>query len=207
METPEEAPRQMAAYEGAIDYLDRRGIVDRNRVGIIGFSRTVFHVEYTLTHSTYHFAAASLADGIDGGYVNYLFWPGADYVRVNGGLPFGPSFDLWRKNSPGFNLDKVAAPVRLEYYGHDPLGGWQWFSGLSILAKPVDYLWLPDGYHMLVKPWERLASQQGTVDWFTFWLENTEDPSPEKRGQYQRWEGLRRLLSRSEPSGPNSSAE
>jgi len=37
---------------------------------------------------------------------------------------------------------------------------------LSALGKPVDFLWLPRGTHLLVKPWERLASQQGNVDWF-----------------------------------------
>jgi len=51
----------MADYEGAIDYLDHRGLIDRTRAGIIGFSRTCYHVTYTLTHSNYKFA-----DGIDG---------------------------------------------------------------------------------------------------------------------------------------------
>jgi len=194
-QTLSEAPRQMSVYEGAIDYLDNRGLIDRNRVGIVGFSRTVFHVEYALTHSMYHFAAASLADGIDGGYMNYLLWPTADYVRVNGGLPVGPSLELWLKNSPGFNLDKVAAPVRLECYGPTGfLGGWQWSSGLSLLGKPVEFLWLPDGYHMLIKPWERLVSQQGTVDWFSYWLQNVEDPVPAKQEQYTRWKELRTKL-------------
>jgi dipeptidyl aminopeptidase/acylaminoacyl peptidase len=30
----------MASYEGLIDYLDDLGVIDRSRVGIIGFSRT-----------------------------------------------------------------------------------------------------------------------------------------------------------------------
>jgi hypothetical protein len=197
VETPEEAPRQMAAYEGAIDYLDRRGLIDRNRVGIIGFSRTVFYAAYTLTHSKYQFMAVTLADGFDGGYMNYLLWPTADYVRVNGGPPNGTSLSSWLKNSPGFNLDKVSAAVRLEYYGPAMfLGGWQWYSGLSLLKKPVDLVWLPDGTHLLVKPSERLTSQQGNVDWFSFWLLGEEDSDPAKREQYTRWEGLRTLPQR-----------
>jgi dipeptidyl aminopeptidase/acylaminoacyl peptidase len=193
--TPEEAPRQMAAYEGAIDYLDARALIDRGRVGIIGFSRTVFYVEYTLTHSKYRFRAASLADGFDGGYVNYLLWPTTDYVQVNGGPPAGSSLPLWLKNSPGFNLEKVSAAVRLEYYGRGYfLGGWQSFSGLTLLDKPVDFVWLPDAYHMLVKPWERTVSQEGTVDWFDFWLKDERDSDPEKRDQYDRWEKLQDLL-------------
>ena len=194
-ETPEEASRQMAGYEGVVDYLDANGLVDRNRVGIIGFSRTVFYVEYALTHSKYEFKAVALADGFDGGYLNYLLWPTTDYELVNGGQPVGSSLQLWLKNSPGFSLDKVTAAVRLEYYGHGYfLGGWQWFSGLTLLGKPVDFVWLPDGYHLLVKPWERLVSQLGTVEWFDFWLRGIEDPDSRKRDQYTRWRELRALL-------------
>jgi dipeptidyl aminopeptidase/acylaminoacyl peptidase len=192
--TPQEAPRQMAAYEGAIDYLQRRGLIDRARVGIIGFSRTVFYAEYTLTHSKYSFAAASLADGFDGGYVNYVLWPDVSYTFVNGGLPFGSSLSSWLKNSPGFNLDRVQTAIHLEYYGPQMfLGGWQWFSGLSLLEKAVDYVWLPTGTHLLVKPWDRIASQQRNVDWFRFWLTGDEDPDPAKKQQYKGWEELRRL--------------
>jgi hypothetical protein len=190
--TPGEAPREMAAYEGVIDYLDQRGIIDRNRVGIIGFSRTVFKVGYTLTHSSYNFAAATLADGVDGGYVNYILFQGADSAGVNGGMPSGESLGLWLKNAPGFNLDKVTAPVRIEGYGYASLlGGWEWFSGLSFRDKPVDFVWIPYGTHLLVKPWERLVSQQGNVDWFVYWLLDRTDPDPEKRDQYRRWERLR----------------
>lgn len=186
--TPNEAPRQMAAYEGAIDYLDGRGLIDRGHVGIIGFSRTVSYVAYTLTHSKYQFIAATLADGFDAGYVNLMLYGGVDYVAANGGLPFGSSLTSWIQRSPGFNLDKVNAAVRLEYYGWSGfLGGWQTFSGLSLLGKPVDFIWLPYGMHLLVKPWERLVSQQGSVDWFNFWLNGVADPDPAKKTQYERW--------------------
>jgi dipeptidyl aminopeptidase/acylaminoacyl peptidase len=204
--TPEEAPRQMAVYQGAIDDLWARGLIDRERVGIIGFSRTVFYVDYTLTHSKHHFVAATIADGFDGGYLNAILWGGQheNYSSVIGGPPVGKSFELWLKNSPGFNLDKVSTAVRLEFYGATgPLSGWQWFSGLAELQKPEDFLWLPYGDHVLVKPWERLTSQQGNVDWFRFWLKGEEDRNRSNARQYDRWEGLRTLRNRSVelPSG------
>lgn len=192
--TPEEAPRQMAAFEGAIDYLDDRGLIDRTKVGIIGFSRTVYHVEYTLTHSRYPFAAAEIADGFDGGYVGYLLWGVVDFAAVNGGPPLGKTLLSWAERSPGFRLEQVTAPVRMEYYGFaGVLNAWQWYAGLSQLHKPVEFIWLPDGIHMLLKPWDRLLSQQGTVDWFTFWFKGELDPDPEKSEQYRRWVQLRRL--------------
>jgi dipeptidyl aminopeptidase/acylaminoacyl peptidase len=191
--TPQEALYQMAEYEGAIDYLDARGLIDRSRVGIIGFSRTVYIVEYALTHSKYRFAAATVADGINGGYFSYVVNPTGSDERLNGGPPFGDTLALWLKNSPGFNLDKVHTPVRLEYYGSSAtvLGGWEWFSILSRLRRPVDLIYLPHASHQLVKPWERLTSQQGNVDWFTFWLKGEEDHDPAKREQYARWHHFR----------------
>jgi hypothetical protein len=50
---------------------------------------------------------------------------------------------------------------------------------------------LQDGFHLLVKPWERMISQQGNVDWFDFWLNEREDADVTKADQYQRWRKLR----------------
>jgi len=198
--SPEEAPREMAAYEGAIDYLDGRGLIDRGRVGILGFSRSVWKVEFTLTHSKYSFAAATLADGFDAGYWQYLLYRGADtdYGRVNRGQPFGEGLEQWLSRSPSFHLDRVRTPVHIEEYGsfYNVLAGWEWFSALTHLDRPVELVYLPGASHLLVKPWDRLASQQGTVDWFCFWLKGEEDTDPAKAEQYKRWEALRQLQRR-----------
>ncbi|HYL14625.1 MAG TPA: hypothetical protein VEV41_16395 [Terriglobales bacterium] len=192
--TPEEAPRQMSAYEGAVDYLDSRALIDRNRVGIIGFSRTVYSVEYTLTHSSYHFAAATVADGFDGGYLQYLVNPYSkrDWMTVNGGEPFGATLDLWRERSPSFTVDRLRTPVRLEGYGgiSAVIGNWEWYAKLVMLDRPADMIYLPDATHLLVKPWERMTSQEGNVDWFSFWLKGEIDSVPEKREQYARWKEM-----------------
>lgn len=197
--TPAEAPRAMAAIEGAIDALSKDGIIDRNRVGIMGFSRTVYHVAYTLTHSSYHFAAATLADGFDGDYFQAIAFgmtEGPDATAVNGAPPWGSGLEKWFERSPLFNVERVDSPVRLEAYGMDSvLGLWGWYSLLSRRQMPVEMIVLPHAPHLLVKPWERLASQQGDVDWFCYWLEDREDSSAEKAEQYRRWEELRSLLS------------
>lgn len=206
--TPGEGPHEMSMFEGLIDELDRRELIDRNRVGIIGFSRTVYHAEYTLTHSKYRIAAATVADGFDGGYLGYILYNGVlDDSHVNGGLPFGGSLSSWMEHSPGFNTDKVGAAVRIEMYGLGSfLGGWHFYSGLSILGKPVDFIWLPCGTHLLVKPWERMASEQGNVDWFRFWLKGEEDADPGKVSQYARWRELRTLQERSPETPAHANA-
>ena len=191
--TPDEGPHRMAAFEGAIDELDRQGLIDRGRVGLIGFSRTVFHVAFALTHSKYRFRAASMADGFEGGYLSYLLWRIPDYAGVNGAQPVGTGLQSWFEKSPAFGIENVSAAVRLEYYGPNSfLGGWQWFVLLSALGKPVDFFWIPRGTHLLVKPWERMASQQGNVDWFRFWLLPEEGCAGSKETCI-RWHELRSL--------------
>ena len=119
-DTAKEAPSAMAAYESSIDYLDRRGLIDRNRVGITGFSRTYWYVTYTLTHSKHHFAAADIADGVDYGYFQYMAFANADqglageYEQVYGGPPFGKGLSQSLKRSPSFLMDKIETPLRIQ---------------------------------------------------------------------------------------------
>jgi hypothetical protein len=61
------------------------------------------------------------------------------------------------------------------------------------LKKPVELVYLPEGNHQLVRPWERLVSQQGCVDWLDFWLQSKESTNPAQPDEYLRWRGLRKL--------------
>jgi dipeptidyl aminopeptidase/acylaminoacyl peptidase len=209
--TLDEVREAVAVYEGGIDYLDGLDLIDRTRVGIIGFSRSGLFVQYALTHSKYRFAVATLADISDAGYFRYLalFNLSSGFVTdsegINGGAPFGSGLASWMENSPGFNLEKVTAPVRME--ADNPMSlffAWEWFAGLSRLTKPVELIYMADGAHPLVKPWERMTSQQADVDWFCFWLKGEEDPDPAKAEQYARWRDLRTLQQENLKSAPKN---
>ena len=120
VDTPKEVPAAMAIYDGAIDLLDRKGLIDRDRIGITGFSRTIMYVTYTLIHSRHHFAAADITDGVDYGYLQYMeisnFYPTlADEMdRLNGAPPFGKGLLKWVKVSPAFLMDKIETPLRIQ---------------------------------------------------------------------------------------------
>jgi len=53
-----------------VSELVKEGLVDPERIGIIGFSRTCFYVMETLTTSTLHIKAASITDGVMGDYLS-----------------------------------------------------------------------------------------------------------------------------------------
>lgn len=193
--TPEEAPRMVKTYENAIDYLDGRGLIDRTHVGIIGFSRTCYYVKYMLVHSAHKMVAASVADGVDGGYFQYMAMGGSladESDKLYGAAPFGKGLSTWVRISPGFLLDRMTSALRIQAMGPGSLlGEWEWFEGLTLLHRPVELVYLPEATHILERPADRIASQQGNVDWFCFWLKNEEDPDSRKSEQYVRWRKLR----------------
>jgi hypothetical protein len=196
----QEALLTVDGIKSSINRLDRDGLIDPSRVGIIGFSRAAWYVESALIHVPQLFRAATLIDGVDQSYMTeMLFAPGFPEVSVeeeaaNGGKPYGPGIQSWVKNAAGFNLDKVQAPVRIEALGiSSVLQEWEIYSSLFQQGKPVDLIFIPEAQHILQKPQQRYASQQGNVDWFRFWLQGYEDTDPTKKNQYKRWEHLREL--------------
>ncbi len=202
-DTARELPREVSSLESAIDYLDKRAMIDPNRVGIIGFSRSGDIVSYALTHSKFHFAAASVADGGDQGFYTYMVLANTaasnELEFLNGGMPFGDGLKSWLKNSAEFSLERIQTPVRLLALGPDLLlSEWGWFAGSFRLGKAIEMIYLPGASHVLQKPWERMVSQQGNVDWFCFWLKDEEDSNPAKAEQYVRWREMRKLQEENE---------
>jgi dipeptidyl aminopeptidase/acylaminoacyl peptidase len=203
MYTPKDGPFQAEGFRSAIQQLAAAGVVDPQRVGVIGFSFTVFHVLYAITHQPELFAAASITDGNDLSYWQYLTWtdiPSAQQFAesVNGGvMPFGRDGLLkWAESAPGFNLDRVQAPLLISCLEKGTLvATWDIYGGLRTLKKPVDLMWLrkEDAPHVLVQPRQRYLSQQEAVDWFDFWLSHHEDSDRRKAEQYARWRELRNL--------------
>lgn len=196
----QEAQDHLDGVLSAIDTLDAQGLIDPHKVGIIGFSFTSWYVENELVKAPDRFAAATIADGADNSYSQYVFWGIANpqlrkqMEAINGGRPFGAGLAKWMKNASAFHLDKVRAPVRIEAIRPGSLiGEWEIYASLRLQHKPVDLIYYPAGQHQLQKPLERLVSAQGNVDWFRFWLQGYVDPDPAKWKQYARWERMREM--------------
>ena len=200
-ETPDEGPCQVRGYKSAVQLLAKEGLVDPERIGIIGFSRTCYYVMYALTSASLRFRAASTTDGVNGGYLQYLLTADSfqginqrDGESLAGARPFADGLQSWLRNSPEFNVDKVSAPLQIVARpGMSTLSMWEPYALLRALNKPVDLRILNTNQHVLTNPRVRLASQGGTVDWFRFWLQDYEDPDPAKKDQYARWHKLRNL--------------
>jgi hypothetical protein len=76
-------------------------------------------------------------------------------------------------------------------YDDGPEPELEMYAALRHYHVPVDYVIYPGDTHVFFQPDHRYYSMQRNVDWFRFWLQGYEDPTPEKREQYRRWEGFR----------------
>jgi dipeptidyl aminopeptidase/acylaminoacyl peptidase len=198
-----DAELEVDAFRSAIGKLSAAGLADKKRVGIIGFSFTVYHVLYAITHYPDLFAVASITDGNDLSYWLYLLWADIPFaqdmaVAANGGvMPFGKNgLSKWAESAPGFNLDRVTAPLLISCLEKGTLvATWDIYASLRTLNKPVDLMWLrnEDAPHVLVQPLHRYLSQETAVNWFDFWLNAHEDLNTEHAGQYKKWHMLREL--------------
>lgn len=195
--TPSEPGAYTEAYDAAVDALSR-SVVDRSRVGLFGYSRTGWHVEYALVHGRTPFAAAVVSDNADMGYMQAALvgWP-TELNLNNGAEPFGTGLESWVANAPPFAAEKIKTPLRLQVES----GGltsilipWEMFSRLRAMGKAVELYVSPNidrGSHGSQNPSQVLALQEGMVDWFDFWLNNRENSQSSDAGASNRWRILR----------------
>ena len=210
--TPREKALALTGYESAVDHLEHIGLVDARRVGLSGFSRTGSYVQYAIANATRPFAAAISADNVTHSYLEYLLgyhrFGMEESERVNGGVPIGAGLDAWRENAPAFRTDRIRTPLRMEVDDGglmNVLTMWEIFQLLRVQGKPVELYVIPDVYrgsHGLVLPKQQLASLEGAVDWFDFWLNGREESHPRKAAQYERWRTLRRPTTEAARTGP-----
>ena len=201
LETCDRGPATQSQIESAIDHLDQIGVIDRERVALVGFSITGFNVRNALANSSYKFSAATAAEGNSWSYWSYVLWGNsADWASQDecpfGGPPWNENWNRWMEKSITFNYQKIHTPMRLESDSNDGaevINEWENFIALKRLGKPVDLIYISHGDHPVVKPWDRVTSQQGNVDWLVFWLKGEEDPDPAKADQYSRWHELKKL--------------
>lgn len=191
----QEATNVAHIYIAGVRHLVELGVADENHVGIIGWSRTGFHVLAALTQSPQTFKAALISDAVQFTYSQALWLANApnaasEFERINGSaLPHSNSFDEWAQGSPLYAAIDTPnlPPIRIESIADVTLM-WETFARLHAAGHPIEHILYPNGAHVLALPSERLESQGGMVDWFSFWLR--EGPVSDAT-RLQRWTALR----------------
>lgn len=202
-----EAAFHMDIWDSAVKALVQKGMIDPNRVGIIGFSRAGWYTEFILAHSKIRYRAATAAD-------NVLYSMGDYWLHQNersvldgeilyGGPPYGPTLDNWRNYSISFNVDKIHTPLLMEVFGEgveyipgkslpDVLApSFEIMTAMAHFAKPAALYYYPNDVHQPNHPQTRLASLQRNLDWYRFWLQEYERSDPKTVVQYLEWRTLK----------------
>lgn len=210
-----EAYAFVSEVENAVSFLSDSKIADPHRVGLAGFSRTSWMVDFLLTHSRLPLLCASSADSGIYNYGTYWLFNDKtimrDYEYELAGPPYGGIRENWLKYTPAFNANEAKAPLLMEYTSQNLQSAFELFTALNRLGKPVDLFYYPYGQHELDTPLERFASLQRNVDWFRFWIQDHEGTPPSyDPSQYIRWRQLRRQQEwndRMQARGKDPSAE
>ncbi len=173
--------------------LSGKGLVDANRVGLIGFSRSGFPGLLRRHESGRHAVGAAIAT--DNALYDFVRiqrmrppaacdcrrpWIASTADRVSGGtLPDG-----W--NTRRFSMWTAENARDVLHNGREgALESLNLVGAFRLNDRPIEFVLFPDGAHQLLRPRERVVSMQNTVDWMSFWLQATR-PNPEKASRYAR---------------------
>lgn len=183
--------------ESAIKYLSLTGHIDRNKIGLIGWSYSGLPVINTLTFSDFEFRAAVVADAYGGGmsaYVNSFGYPppSMHYLEHMYGdsKPWGKTLSTWIERNPVFHLDNLNTPILFQQYLFGGFAAWwDFYAVLRRMGKSAEMWQYPESDHVPIRPDQQLHAQNLTVDWFVHWLKGektkTSDNNHERLGGHK----------------------
>lgn len=163
--------------EGTKLFMKEHPYVNDKKIGCIGASYGGFMTMYLQTQTDIFAAAVSHA-GISSissywgeGYWGYTYSSGASANSYPWNNP-----DLYVKQSPLFNADKIKTPILLTHGTVDtnvPIGeSIQMYTALKILGKPVEFIQVKDENHGVANYKHRVEWNNSIMAWFDKWLKD-----------------------------------
>jgi hypothetical protein len=109
------------------------------------------------------------------------------------GGDFWHNKDSWLRYDPILNADRIATPAMFIDNGawQQEIKGRSTRGAFKYNNKPIEYIYIQKGGHILHRPAERIAAQERGIDWLSYWLKGEVDTSPAKAEEYARWAPLR----------------
>lgn len=163
--------------EGTNKFVEEHSFVDAKKIGCIGASYGGFMTQYLQT-KTDIFAAAISHAGISDhtSYWGEGYW-GYSYSEVSmaNSYPW-TDVDLFVKQSPLFNADKIHTPLLFLHGAIDmnvPVGeSIQMFTALKLLGRETAMVLVDGQDHHIVDYGKRIQWQNTIFAWFAKWLQN-----------------------------------
>ena len=169
-----------------VDYLDKKGMIDKTKMGSMGWSQGGY-ISAFLTTNTDVFKAISVGAGISNWMTYYVNTDIHPFTRQY--LKATPWSDetIYKKTSPMTNINKAKTPTLIQHGEFDkrvPIANaYELLQGLRDKNVPAELIVYKGFGHGITKPKERLAATWHNWQWFNkyVWGEHIELPMGEKK--------------------------
>jgi len=156
-----------------IDALAERGVVDADRLGVMGWSYGGYLTAFTITQTT-RFRAASVGAGI----TNLVSYAGVADIPGFIGSYFGSEFwdapELWHARSAVLQVKAVTTPTLIQHGENDrrvPISqGYELYTALKRRNVPVAMVVYPRQGHGVGEPVLQLDIMHRNLEWFKRWV-------------------------------------
>jgi len=168
-----------------VDYLDKKGMIDKTKMGSMGWSQGGY-ISAFLTTNTEVFKAISVGAGISNWTTYYVSTDIHPFTRQY--LKATPWSDemIYKKTSPMTNINKAKTPTLIQHGEFDrrvPIANaYELVQGLRDKGVPSELIVYKGFGHGITKPKERLAATWHNWQWFNkyVWGEQVTLPMGEK---------------------------
>ena len=181
-----------SSLEMSIDLAIATGAVDRNRMGISGFSDGSATAQWALINSPL-FKVAAMGSCCEDMYA-FPLAAGPYFTRWTrkaGRRYFEPGTEeQWKPLSLTLNVDRIDTPILVQ------TGDSEYEIGLDVAEvyrrrKKAFELYVLEGEpHVKYQPAHRRAIYARSTEWFQFWLKREMNCEPSKAAQYRRWQAM-----------------
>jgi dipeptidyl aminopeptidase/acylaminoacyl peptidase len=159
--------------EGAIEFLDSQGCIDRSKVGCMGWSQGGYISAFAGTHSD-KFQAVSVGAGISDWYTYHIANDIPDFTtHYLSGSPFRDR-ELYVQTAPMSKIREAKTPTLIQHGAQDqrvPLSNaTELFRGLKDMGVHVELFVFPEMSHPITKPRENRAVMWQNLTWFSHYL-------------------------------------
>lgn len=166
---------------GGVDFLSAKGMIDTERMGVMGWSQGGY-ISAFLTTNTNRFKAISVGAGISNWmtyYVNTDIHPFTiQYLKAN---PWDNE-EIYRMTSPMTNIKNAQTPTLIQHGENDrrvPIpNAYELLQGLRDQGVPSELVVYKGFGHGITKPKERLAATWHNWQWFARYIWNEEIELP-----------------------------
>ncbi|MBX2913760.1 MAG: S9 family peptidase [Cyclobacteriaceae bacterium] len=169
-----------------VEYLDKKGMIDKTKMGSMGWSQGGY-ISAFLTTNTDAFKAISVGAGISNWMTYYVNTDIHPFTRQY--LKATPWSDdaIYKKTSPMTNINKAKTPTLIQHGEYDrrvPIANaYELLQGLRDKNVPTELIVYKGFGHGINKPKERLAATWHNWQWFNkyVWGEEVEMPLVDKK--------------------------